>query len=115
MIVSLRLSSMIDLGKKKDVWRVPPAACASAAWVRSVAWRPPFARTSGRENREVARYAALAGAASAAVKIINDVLRAWRTTGRPAHNQTQASAFEITDPVIEDAGDWSEGPFRSFG
>jgi hypothetical protein len=63
----------------------------------------------------VARYAALAGAASAAVKIINDVLRAWRTTGRPAHNQTQASAFEITDPVIEDAGDWSEGPFRSFG
>ena len=68
-----------------------------------------------RIRAEVAHYAALAGAASASVKIIFDVLRAWRTTGHPAHNQSQASAFEITDPVMEDAGDWSEGPSRSFG
>jgi hypothetical protein len=68
-----------------------------------------------RIRAEVAHYAALAGAASASVRIIFDVLRAWRTTGHPAHNQSQASAFEITDPVIEDAGDWSEGPSRSFG
>ena len=67
-----------------------------------------------RIRAEVAHYAALAGAASASVKIIFDVLRAWRTTGRPAHNQTQASSFEITDPVIEDAGDGSEAS-RSFG
>ena len=58
-----------------------------------------------RIRAEVAHYAALAGAASASVKIIFDVLRSWRTTGHPAHNQSQASAFEITDPVIEDAGD----------
>ena len=55
---------------------------------------------------EVAHYAALAGAASASVKIIFDVLRSWRTTGHPAHNQSQASAFEMTDAVIEDASDW---------
>ena len=28
------------------------------------------------------------------------VLRAWRTTGHPAHNQSQASAFEITDASV---------------
>src|SRR4051812_41787972 len=48
-----------------------------------------------RIRAEVAHYTALAGAASASVKIIFDVLRAWRTTGHPAHNQSQASAFEI--------------------
>jgi hypothetical protein len=68
-----------------------------------------------RIRAEVAHYAALARTASASVKIIFDVLRAWRTTGHPAHNQSQASAFEITDPVIEDAGDWGEGPSRSVG
>src|SRR3954470_4048310 len=68
-----------------------------------------------RVRAEVAHYAALAGAASASVKIIFDVLRAWRTTGHPAHNQSQASAFEIIDPVIEDASDWGDGPSRSFG
>ena len=68
-----------------------------------------------RIRAEVAHYAALAGAASASVKIIFDVLRAWRTTGHPAHNQSQASAFEITDAVIEDASDWGDGPLRSFG
>ena len=68
-----------------------------------------------RIRAEVAHYAALAGAASASVKIIFDVLRAWRTTGHPAHNQSQASAFEITDAVIEDASDWGDGPSRSFG
>ena len=68
-----------------------------------------------RIRAEVAHYAALAGAASASVKIIFDVLRAWRTTGHPAYNQSQASAFEITDAVIEDASDWSDGPLRSFG
>ena len=67
-----------------------------------------------RIRAEVAHYAALAGAASASVKIIFDVLRAWRTTGHPAHNQSQASAFEIMDAVIEDASDWG-GPSRSFG
>ena len=56
-----------------------------------------------RIRAEVAHYAGLAGAASASVKIIFDVLRAWRTTGHPAHNQSQASAFEMTDAVIEDA------------
>ena len=40
-----------------------------------------------RIRAEVAHYAALSGAASASVKIIFDVLRAWRTTGHPAHNQ----------------------------
>ena len=68
-----------------------------------------------RIRAEVAHYAALAGAASASVKIIFDVLRAWRTTGHPAHNQSQASAFEITDAVIEDASDRGDGPLRSFG
>ena len=68
-----------------------------------------------RIRAEVAHYAALAGAASASVKIIFDVLRAWRTTGHPAHNQSQASAFEITDAVIEDASDWCDGPLRSIG
>jgi len=48
-----------------------------------------------RIRAEVAHYAALAEAASASVKIIFDVLRAWRTTGHPAHNQSQASAFEL--------------------
>ena len=55
-----------------------------------------------RIRAEVAHYAALAGAASASVKIIFDVLRAWRTTGHPAHNQSQASAFEMTDAVTSD-------------
>jgi hypothetical protein len=68
-----------------------------------------------RIQAEVANYAALAGAASASVKIIFDVLRAWRTTGHPAPNQSQASAFEITDRVIEDENDWADGPSRSFG
>jgi hypothetical protein len=68
-----------------------------------------------RIRAEVAHYAALAGAASASVKIIFDVLRAWRTTGHPAHNQSQASAFEMTDAVIEEASDWGDGPSRSFG
>ena len=68
-----------------------------------------------RIRAETVRYISLTGAASASVKIIFDVLRAWRTTGHPAHNQSQASAFEITDPVIEDAGEWSEGSSRSFG
>ena len=69
-----------------------------------------------RIRAEVAHYAALAGAASASVKIIFDVLRAWRTTGHPAHNQSQASAVEITDAVIEDASDWGDGSSsRSFG
>ena len=68
-----------------------------------------------RIRAEVAHYAALAGAASASVKIIFDVLRAWRTTGHPALNQSQASAFEITDAVIEDASDRGDGPLRSFG
>jgi hypothetical protein len=61
-----------------------------------------------RIRAEVAHYAALAGAASASVKIIFDVLRAWRTTGHPAHNQSQGSAFEITDAVIEDRR-WHQG------
>jgi hypothetical protein len=75
-----------------------------------------YLQSEGERIRdEVAQYAALAGAASASVKIILDVLRAWRTTDHPAHNQSQASAFEITDPVIEDASDWGAGPLRSFG
>jgi hypothetical protein len=68
-----------------------------------------------RVRAEVSHYDALAGAASASVKIIFDVLRAWRTTGHPAHNQSQASAFEITNPVIEDENDWADGPSRPFG
>ena len=68
-----------------------------------------------RIRAEVAQYAALAGAASASVKIIFDVLRAWRTTSHSAHNLSQASAFEITDAVMEDASDLGDGPLRSFG
>jgi len=75
-----------------------------------------YLQSEGERIRiEVAHYAALAGAASASVKIIFDVLRAWRTTGHPAHNQSQASTFEIMDAVIEDASDWGDGPSRSFG
>jgi hypothetical protein len=75
-----------------------------------------YLQSEGERIRgEVAQYAALAGAASASVKIIFDVLRVWRTTGHPAHNQSQASAFKITDAVIEDSSDWSDGPSRSFG
>ena len=69
---------------------------------------------SASEQRQSVTLA-LTGAASASVKIILDALRAWRTTGHSAHNQTQASAFEITDAVIEDASDWGDGPSRSFG
>ena len=68
-----------------------------------------------RIRAETARYIALTGAASASVKIIFDALRAWRTAGDTSHNQSQASAFEITDAVIEDASDWGDGPSRSFG
>ena len=68
-----------------------------------------------RIRAETARYVALTGAASASVKIIFDALRAWRTADHPAHNQSQASAFEITDAVIEDASDRGDGPLRSFG
>jgi hypothetical protein len=41
-----------------------------------------------RIRAEVAHYAALAGAASASVKIIFDVLRAWRIPGHPVHKRT---------------------------
>ena len=68
-----------------------------------------------RIRAEVAHYAALAGAASASVKIIFDALRAWRTADHSPPNQSQASAFEITDAVIEDENDWADGPSRSFG
>jgi hypothetical protein len=68
-----------------------------------------------RIRAEMSRYIALTGAASASVKIIFDALRAWRTADHSAHNQSQASAFEITDAVIEDASDWGDGPSRSFG
>ena len=68
-----------------------------------------------RIRAEAARYTALTGAASASVKIIFDALRAWRTADHSAHNQSQASAFEIRDAVIEDASDWGDGPSRSFG
>jgi hypothetical protein len=68
-----------------------------------------------RVRAETARYIALTGAASASVKIIFDTLRAWRTADHSAHNRSQASAFEITDAVIDDASDWSDGPSRSFG
>ncbi len=68
-----------------------------------------------RIRAEIARYTALTGAASASVKIIFDALRAWRTADHSAHNQLQASAFEMTDAVIEDASDWGDGPSRSFG
>ena len=68
-----------------------------------------------RIRAEIVRYTALTGAASASVKIIFDALRAWRTADHSAHNQSQASAFEIMDAVIEDASDWGDGPSRSFG
>ena len=38
--------------------------------------------------------------------------RAWRTADHSAHNQSQASALEIMDAVIEDASDWGDGPSR---
>jgi len=68
-----------------------------------------------RIRAETVRYISLTGAASASVKIIFDALRAWRTADHSAHNQSQASAFEIRDAVIEDASDWGDGPSRSFG
>ena len=68
-----------------------------------------------RIRAETVRYISLTGAASASVKIIFDALRAWRTADHSAHNQSQASAFEIADSVIEDASDWGDGPSRSFG
>ena len=48
-----------------------------------------------RIQAETVRYISLTGAASASVKIIFDALRAWRTADHPAHNQSQASAFEL--------------------
>ena len=68
-----------------------------------------------RIRAETVRYISLSGAASASVKIIFDALRAWRPADHSAHNQSQASAFEIMDPAIEDASDWGDGPSRSFG
>jgi len=68
-----------------------------------------------RIQAETVRYISLTGAASASVKIIFDALRAWRTADHSAHNQSQASAYEIMDAVIEDASDWGDGPSRSFG
>ena len=68
-----------------------------------------------RIRAETVRYISLTGAASASVKIIFDALRAWRTADHSAHNQSQASAFEITDAVIEDTSDRGDGPLRSFG
>ena len=70
-----------------------------------------------RIRAEIVRYTALTGAASASVKIILDALRAWRTADHSAQNQSRASAFEMTDAVIEDASDWgtaSDGPSRSY-
>ena len=71
-----------------------------------------------RIRAETVRYISLTEAASASVKIIFDAIRAWRTADHSAHNQSQASAFETTDAVIEEASDWgtaSDGPSRSFG
>ena len=68
-----------------------------------------------RIQAETVRYISLTGAASASVKIIFDALRAWRTADHSAHNQSQASALEIMDAVIEDASDWGDGPSRTFG
>ena len=68
-----------------------------------------------RIRAETVRYISLTGAASASVKIIFDALRAWRTADHSTHNQSQASAVEIMDAVIEDASDWGDGPSRSFG
>jgi hypothetical protein len=75
-----------------------------------------YLQSEGKRIRaEIARYTALTGAASASVKIIFDALRAWRTADHSDHNQSQASASEITNPVINDATDWGDGPSRSFG
>jgi hypothetical protein len=41
-----------------------------------------------RIQAKVAHYAALAGAASASVKIIFNALQAWQTTGHPAQSIT---------------------------
>jgi hypothetical protein len=68
-----------------------------------------------RVQAETIQYIALTGAASASVKIIFDALRAWRTADPSDHNQSQASGFESTDAVIEDASDWGDGPSRTFG
>jgi len=68
-----------------------------------------------RVQAETVQYIALTGAASASVKIIFDALRAWRTADPSDHNQSQASAFEITDAEIEDASDCGHGPSRTFG
>ena len=68
-----------------------------------------------RIRAETARYIALTGAASASVKIIFNALRAWRTADHSPPNQSQASAFDIRDAVIEDASDGGDGPSRSFG
>ena len=68
-----------------------------------------------RIRAETVRYISLTGAASASVKIIFDALRAWRTADHSPPNQSQASAFDIRDAVIEDASDWGDGPSRSFG
>ena len=71
-----------------------------------------------RIRAEIARYTALTEAASASVKIIFDAVRAWRKADHSAHNQSHASAFEITDAVIEDASGWrdaSDGPPRWYG
>jgi L-alanine-DL-glutamate epimerase-like enolase superfamily enzyme len=71
-----------------------------------------------RIRAEIARYTALTEAASASVKIIFDAVRVWRKADRSAHNQSHASAFEITDAVIEDASGWrdaSDGPPRWYG
>ena len=68
-----------------------------------------------RLQAETVQYIALTGAASASVKIIFDALRAWRTADPSDHNQSQASAFEITDAEIEDASDCGHGPSRTFG
>jgi hypothetical protein len=68
-----------------------------------------------RIRAETVRYIRLTGAASASVKIIFDAVRAWRTADHSPPNQSQASAFDIRDAVIEDAGDGGDGPSRSFG
>jgi L-alanine-DL-glutamate epimerase-like enolase superfamily enzyme len=71
-----------------------------------------------RIRAEIARYTALTEAASASVKIIFDAVRVWRKADHSAHNQSHASAFEITDAVIEDASGWrdaSDGPPRWYG
>jgi len=68
-----------------------------------------------RIRAETVRYIRLTGAASASVKIIFDAVRAWRTADHSPPNQSQASAFDIRDAVIEDASDGGDGPSRSFG